>query len=199
MAAGQGKQAKVLRTGELERLLRHVAHSRYPERDRVMVLLSFKAGLRAKEIAGLRWAMVTDASGDLTDSIALPNSASKGKGGGRTIPLHGALREALAALKEVRGDKARPSLPVVHSERADGYSPNAVAVWFHTRFADIGADGASSHSGRRTFITTAAKKIVEAGGSLRDIQELAGHASLATTQRYIQGDTEAKRKVIALI
>jgi integrase/recombinase XerD len=59
--------------------------------------------------------------------------------------------------------------------------------------------GASSHSGRRTFITNAAKKIVEAGGSLRDVQELAGHASLATTQRYIQGDTEAKHKVVALI
>ena len=95
--------------------------------------------------------------------------------------------------------KARPHLPIVYSERADGYSANAVAVWFHTRFAEIGIEGASSHSGRRTFITTAAKKIIEAGGSLRDIQELAGHASLATTQRYIQGDSQAKRKVIALL
>jgi site-specific recombinase XerC len=40
--------------------------------------------------------------------------------------------------------------------------------------------------------------IVEAGGSLRDVQELAGHASLATTQRYIQGDTDAKRMVVDL-
>jgi integrase len=196
---GQGKQAKVLRNGELERLLRHVAHSRYPERDRVMVLLSFKAGLRAKEIAGLTWSMVTDASGEIADSIALPNSASKGQGGGRTIPLHSALRESLGALKDARGDKVRPNLPVNHSERADGYGANAVAVWFHGRLAECGIEGASSHSGRRTFITAAAKKIVEAGGSLRDVQELAGHASLATTQRYIQGDTEAKRKVIGLI
>ena len=202
--AGQGKQAKVLRNGELERLLRHVAHSRYPERDRVMVLLSFKAGLRAKEIAGLTWSMVTDASGDLADCISLPNSASKGKGGGRTIPLHRGLREALGALKAIGGARVQPSLPVVYSERskgvaAKGYGANAVAVWFHTRLAECGIEGASSHSGRRTFITSAAKKIVEAGGSLRDIQELAGHASLATTQRYIQGDSEAKRKVIGLI
>jgi integrase len=68
-----------------------------------------------------------------------------------------------------------------------------------TIFREIGLEGASSHSGRRTFVTAAAKKIVEAGGSLRDVQELAGHTSLATTQRYIQGDAAAKRKVIELI
>ena len=196
---GQGKQAKVLRKAELQRLLNHVSHTRHPERDRVMVLLSFKAGLRAKEISRLTWSMVTDATGGLVESISLPNKASKGKGGGRTIPLHNDLRAALASLKAVRGERVRPYLPVVYSERADGYSANAVAVWFLTRFREIGVEGASSHSGRRTFITAAAKKITEAGGSLRDIQELAGHSSLATTQRYIQGDTAAKRNVIALI
>ena len=196
---GEGKQAKVLRKSELQRFLNHVSHTRHPERDRVMVLLSFKAGLRAKEIASLTWSMLTTATGELADAIALPNRASKGKGGGRTIPLHNDLRAALASLKAVREDKDRPHLPVIYSERADGYSANAVAVWFLTRFREIGVEGASSHSGRRTFITAAAKKITEAGGSLRDIQELAGHSSLATTQRYIQGDTAAKRNVIALI
>jgi integrase len=196
---GQGKQAKTLRTAELRRLLNYVSQSRHPERDHVMILLSFKAGLRAKEIAGIRWSMVTDAGGELADVISLPNAASKGKSGGRTIPLHDDLRNALARLRAVRGEKARPNLPVIYSERADGYSANSVAVWFHTRFAELGIEGASSHSGRRTFITGVAKKITEAGGSLRDVQELAGHASLATTQRYIQGDTAAKRKVIALI
>ncbi len=67
---------------------------------------------------------------------------------------------------------------------------------FHRLYQDLGFSGASSHSGRRTFITRIAKKIVEAGGSLRDVQELAGHASLATTQRYIQGDSAAKRHVV---
>src|SRR5438045_3785381 len=125
---GQGKQAKVLRKSELQRLLNHVSHSRHPERDRVMVLLSFKAGLRAKEIAGLTWSMVTSATGELADAISLPNRASKGKNGGRTIPLHNDIRAALASLKATRGDKVRPHLPVVYSERADGYCANAVAV-----------------------------------------------------------------------
>lgn len=196
---GQGKQAKMLRPNELRRLLDRVSHTRYPERDRVTVLLSFKAGLRAKEIAGLTWSMITDPSGGIADHIALPNRASKGKGGGRSIPMHSELQRALTSLKAVRGDCARPHLPVVYSERADGYSANAIAVWFRTRYAEIGIEGASSHSGRRTFITAAARKITEAGGSLRDVQQLAGHASLATTQAYIEGHAEAKRKVIGLI
>ena len=45
----------------------------------------------------------------------------------------------------------------------------------------------------------AARKVSQVGGSLRDVQELAGHTSLAMTQRYIEGDTEAKRKLVALI
>lgn len=189
----------MLRKSELQRLLNHVSHTRHPERDRVTVLLSFKSGLRAKEIAGLTWSMVTDATGELADAISLPNKASKGRNGGRTIPLHNELRDALVSLKAVRGDRVRPHLPVVYSERADGYSPNAVAVWFLTRFREIGIEGASSHSGRRSFITALAKRITEAGGSIRDVQELAGHSSLATTQRYIQGDSAAKRNVIGLI
>src|SRR6267154_2159471 len=115
---GQGKQAKVLRARELQRLLDHVSHSRHPERDRVMVLLSFKAGLRACEVASLTWSMVTDTTGDLADAISLPNKASKGRNGGRTIPLHNELRAALGGLKALREEKARPHLPVVYSERA---------------------------------------------------------------------------------
>jgi integrase/recombinase XerC len=200
---GQGKQAKVLTEAQVRAVLNHLDHhSRYPDRDHVMVLLSVKAGLRAKEIACLTWAMVSDASGEVGEAIHLPNVASKGKGGGRTIPLNSELRAALVALrgrKRPWREQAGPADQVIHSERARGYSAAAVAVWFHRLYSELGFTGASSHSGRRTFITRAAKKIVEAGGSLRDVQELAGHSSLATTQRYIQGDTDAKRKVVGLI
>ena len=91
-----------------------------------------------------------------------------------------------------------PADHIIHSERDASMSPGAVQVWFHRLYQDLGFAGASSHSGRRTFITRTAKKIVEAGGSLRDVQELAGHTSLSTTQRYIQGDTAAKRRVVDL-
>jgi integrase len=143
--------------------------------------------------------MVTDAEGTIGDAIHLTNSASKGKGGGRTIPLNAALREAPMSLQRARGNEAGPSLRAIHSERGEGYSAASVQVWFARLYGKLGFTGASSHSGRRTFITRAARKIIEAGGSLRDVQELAGHAGLATTQRYIAGDNDAKRKVLALI
>ncbi len=76
---------------------------------------------------------------------------------------------------------------------------NSVAHWFKRYYASLGFDGCSSHSGRRTFITGAARRVSEAGGSLRDVQQLAGHASLQTTQRYVEGSTDAKRRLVAMI
>jgi len=142
------------------------------------------------------WAMVTDAEGNVGDALHLSNGASKGKKGGRTVPLNKELRSALIALKATRNVEAGDR--IIHSERDLGMSAGAVQVWFHRLYKELGFEGASSHSGRRTFVTRCAKNIVAAGGSLRDVQELAGHASLATTQRYIQGDSAAKRRVVDL-
>jgi integrase/recombinase XerD len=194
---GQGKQAKILSDAQVRAALAACDGRRYPLRDRVMILLSVRAGLRAKEISCLKWGMVTDAEGQVSDALHLPNKASKGANGGRTIPLHAELRTALVALKETRNVDADDR--VIFSERTIGMSPTAVQIWFHRHFHALGFAGASSHSGRRTFVTKLAKKIVEAGGSLKDVQELAGHASLSTTQRYIQGSNDAKRRVMALI
>lgn len=196
MGEGLGKQAKILAEAQIRAALGAIKTRRYPERDRVMVLLSVRAGLRAKEIALATWSMATDAEGNVGDALHLSNGASKGKKGGRTIPLRAELREALIALKAIRNPD--PSDRIIHSERDIGMSPIAVQVWFHRLYQSLGFVGASSHSGRRTFVTRCAKKIIEAGGSLRDVQELAGHASLATTQRYIQGDSAAKRRVVEM-
>src|SRR5229473_3275868 len=117
--SGQGKQAKILSEAQIRAALGQVERSRY--RDRAMILLSVKAGLRAKEIASLTWGMVTDAEGAIGDAIHLSNSASKGKHGGRTIPLNAALREALMNLKAVREDDAQPTKRIIHSERGEGY------------------------------------------------------------------------------
>jgi integrase/recombinase XerC len=195
----QGKQAKIVSPTQERAILGYLATTRYPSRDRVMFLLSMKAGLRAKEIASLTWAMVTDAAGQIAEALQLQNRASKGKTGGRTIPLHPDLQAAITALQTACGEMATPERSVLFSERGGGLSPATVRLWFHRLYTALHMDGCSSHSGRRTFITRAARKVSQVGGSLRDVQDLAGHTSLAMTQRYIEGDTEAKRKLVALL
>jgi len=195
----QGKQAKIVSPTQERAIVGYLDTTRYPARDRVMFLLSMKAGLRAKEIASLTWAMVTDAAGQVSETIHLENRASKGKTGGRTIPMHPDIHAALVALQAWCGDTVRPDRSIIFSERGGGLSPATVRLWFHRLYTSLKMDGCSSHSGRRTFITRAARKVSQVGGSLRDVQELAGHTSLAMTQRYIEGDTEAKRKLVALL
>jgi integrase/recombinase XerD len=194
----QGRQAKILTPRQETAILRHLDTTRYPERDRVLFLLSLKAGMRAKEIAALTWAMVTDAEGRVGDVIALENRASKGNSG-RLIPMHPLLRDALTTLHSVRGEEVCSARPVIYSERGLGLSAATVRLWFHRLYHTLGMTGCSSHSGRRTFITRAARKVSEVGGSVRDVQQLAGHASMQTTQRYIEGDSDAKRKLVHLV
>jgi integrase len=112
-----GKQAKIISDKQVRAVLTELDTRRYPLRDRLMFLLSMKAGMRAVEIASVTWSMVTDAEGEICDVIALENRASKGKVGGRHIPMHPEIKAALMVLRRERGDKARPDWPVIHSER----------------------------------------------------------------------------------
>ena len=192
------KQAKTLTKPQIDAVLGYLAKTRYPLRDRVIFLLSVKAGLRAKEIASLTWAMVTDAEGALTDVISLTDIASKGRGG-RVIPISKDLRAALVALKAEADKATRPSPFVVISERAGRTSSYAIVNKFAAWYRALGFSGASSHSGRRTAITQWARKISTVGGSLRDVQMLAGHSALSTTQRYIESDGLAQRRVVELV
>jgi integrase/recombinase XerD len=127
----QGKQAKMVRPTQERAMLGSLATTRSPPRDRVLCLLAIKAGLRAKAIALLTWAMVTDTDGQIADAIALQNRASKAKTGGRTIPLHPEVSAALVALHTWRGDAADPDRPVLVSERGGGLSPATVRLGFH--------------------------------------------------------------------
>jgi integrase len=190
----RGKQARILSNDNLDDLLLFAEISRHPLRNKVVVLLSAKAGLRAGEIARLTWAMVTDPAGAISIVLELPDSAAK-KGSGRVIPLHEDLRAALAGWRAA----AQSTDPVIVSERGGPMTPQSVVVWFANAYRVIGLDGCSSHSGRRTFVTRAARLAHHAGGSLRDVQLLAGHRSIQTTQRYIDGDTDAQRKLVSMI
>src|SRR5581483_5235280 len=117
------------------------------------------------------------------------------KGSGRAIPIHPNLAAALIAWR-----LAKPrSHYVIESQRRGPMMPLSIVVWFNRAFKNVGLTGCSSHSGRRTFVTRAARLAHKAGGSLRDVQLLAGRRSIQTTQRYIDGDTDAQRSLVAMI
>jgi integrase len=189
-----GKQAQRLTPPMLKRMLRYAAKTAFPLRDRVMILLSVKAGLRACEIAGLEWTMVLDAQGRVSDTIHVCDVIAK-KRGGRRIPMHPDLRHALERLAR----SSEPIGPVIRSYRGSHLRPNSVVNWFAVLFAELGFEGCSSHSGRRSFITVAARNIHRSGCSLRDVQLLAGHRSIQTTESYIDGDTCGQRKLVRFV
>jgi integrase/recombinase XerD len=189
-----GKQAKILSDQHIEDLLFFAGNTRQPDRNCAIVLLSMKAGLRAAEIAKLTWDMVVGPSGQISTTIELHDDAAK-MGSGRTIPIHGRLRDALLSIAQ----RHPTSGPVILSERGGPMTPLSIVVWFARAYDALGLEGCSSHSGRRTFITRAARAVHKAGGSLRDVQLLAGHRSIQTTQRYIDGDTDAQRRLVSLI
>jgi integrase len=189
-----GKQAKILHDQQINDLLIFASATRNPLRNKLIVLLSVKAGLRAGEIAGLTWDMVLNPAGEVGQAIELHDCIAK-KNSGRRIPIHPTLRTALTAWCLLTGGAGR----VVRSERGDAMSPVSIVNWFALAYRAVGLAGCSSHSGRRTFITRAARLVHKAGGSLRDVQLLAGHRSIQTTQRYIDGDTDVQRKLVAMI
>ena len=143
----------------------------------------------------LTWQMLTEPTGEIGSSLELQDRVAK-KGSGRAIPIHPELHAALVKL-------ARLTLvlegPIIRSERGGPMTPVSIVCWFANAYRAIGLQGCSSHSGRRTFITRAARLVHHAGASLRDVQLMAGHRSIQTTQRYIDGDTDAQRKLVSLI
>jgi integrase len=189
-----GKQAKILSDQQTRCLLVFASTTRNPRRNRLILLLSLKAGLRAGEIAKLTWDMVVGPTGEIGHAIELRDCATKKKSG-RLIPIHPSLRTALAAWRKMTTGTG----PVIRSERGGPMTPVSIVNWFAIAYRAVGLTGCSSHSGRRTFITRAARLVHKAGGSLRDVQLLAGHRSIQTTQRYIDGDTDAQRKLVAMI
>lgn len=196
-----GKQAKVLSKQQTDAVLGYVGNRINGLRDQTIFLLSVRAGLRAKEISCLKWSMITTPDGQIGDLINLTDIASKGNSG-RIIPinkqLHGYLVRLLAMERTKHGFDFATS-NVITTQRRKSTSPQAIVNMFFHWYHELGLNGCSSHSGRRTFITNAAKKISTVGGSIRDVQVLAGHSSLQTTQRYIDGDTDARRKIVELI
>ena len=166
------KKAKTLNKSQQLALVKYLETTRHSKRNIVIFNLSFKAGLR-----------------------------SKGKSGGREIFLNKELKKSLVDLFEIQKDKRNFDLGdrIIQSQRSKIVSSFVIGNTMKTWFKEMGLIGCSSHSGRRTAITELARKVTSVGGSLKDVQQFAGHSSLVITQQYIDINETASRKMVDLL
>ena len=186
------KQARTLTDKQLKMVLWHCATRRHAARDRCIIMFSFLAGLRAKELAALTVANVCDDRGEMRDEFLLAANQTKGRNARRVYISSRLKKELETYLKSVQ---LRPICAALfQSQKGAAFSANTMCQLFLNIYSACGIDGASSHSGRRTFITTLAGK----GVSVRVLAELAGHSSIAVTQRYIDVNEAQMKAAVEL-
>ena len=187
------KQAKTLTAQNLKQVLDYVAQHKHALRNRTMLLVTHYAGMRVGEVSYLRYADVVDDVGKIRDEIQLEPTQTKGRHA-RTVFVNAKLKRELEAY--VRNHMpTNPNAPLFYTQKREGFTPNTLAQHFHYLYKRAGIAGGSSHSGRRTFITTLANK----GVSVRLLASLVRHANIATTQRYIDVNDDMKRQAVELV
>lgn len=187
------RQAQTLKDAEIKRVLAYCATRQHSARDTTIVVFSINAGLRAKELAALRIGDVFDELGAVRSSFVLAAEQTKGKRT-RTVYLNKVLQRQLAQYSTSLRTKV-PTAPLFQSQKGNFFSPNTMCQLLLHIYKTCSLKDASSHSGRRTFITRLASK----GVGVRVLAELAGHSSIATTQRYIDVNAEQLANAVELV
>jgi len=186
-------QAKTLTPEEVEQVLAYIASHSLAQRNRLMFLMGLWSGMRVGEIASLCLRDVRNANGSAKAEVRLSAEQTKGRQP-RTVFLPQKLRDELQAYLDLRG--SAPDIhPLFVTAGRKAFSANVMAQHFYWLFRRAGVAGASSHSMRRSFITTLASK----GIGVRVLASLAGHRSIAVTQRYIDVNDAMKRNAVELV
>ena len=196
-------QAKVLNERELRKVLNHCNTYSHASRNRAMLLCTHLAGMRVGEVAAIRIRDVLGADGLVMDEIALSAQQTKGTQA-RTVLVPKKLRDELTTylqqrfgLRDLRAvtqtDTQRALFPTQKNPKR-GFTANTLCQLMHKIYKDAQIS-ASSHSGRRGFIT----KLADKGVGVRVLMALAGHKSIATTQRYIELNPTIMRGAVELI
>ena len=190
-------QAKVLSEQELKRALAVVAARRHAARDRLALLLTHWAGMRVCEVAALLRERVITSRGEVLEEWTLSAEQTKGNKG-RVVYANSKLRKEVEAYLKNHPTDCMTD-PVLVSQKGNrkrkGFSANTLCQLINGIYREAGLQGASSHSGRRGYITTLANHSV----GIKTIMELAGHRQMSTTQRYISVTPEQKRRAVELI
>lgn len=186
-------QAKSLTQAEMKQILGSIALGKHAARNRAMFLTTALAGLRVGEVAALRYGDVVDETGRVKDEFRLLPKQTKGNQA-RTVFISERLRKELQAYVDGR-TWSHGSAPLFYTQKRAGFSPNTLAQQFISIYRRANVHGASSHSGRRSFITNLANK----GIGVRLLASLAGHKSVAVTLRYIDCNDDMKRNAVNLV
>jgi integrase/recombinase XerD len=191
------KQAKTLTITELRRVLDYTATRKHSARNRALLMTTHLSGMRVGEVASLRNSDVLDVEGNIRTEIRLSAEQTKGNEA-RVVFVNDKLRKELELYTRFMDKtKINPLLKFFYSQKrtSDGFTANTLTQFFHYLYKRAGVDGASSHSGRRTFITNLASK----GVGVRVLMSLAGHKNISTTQAYIDVNDDMKRKAVELV
>jgi len=196
-------QAKVLNEKEIRKVLLYIAAHKHSARNRAMFLLTTNCGLRVKEVSQLRLSNILNSEGKIREEFFLSVEQTKGSKG-RTIYLSKKMQEELHNYLSIRfklddllavtyTDTSRALFPSQQNNNR-GFSPSTLCQHFHYLYKNAKVDGASSHSGRRGFITNLANK----GVSVRLLMELVGHSSMSITEKDIDVNPKMLRASVEL-
>lgn len=193
----EGK-ARVLTEAEFKRLLLIAKDGQMPLRNIAMIYCSFGLGLRVKEIASLKISDVFDTRLQVMEEINLKRAMTKGEKQ-RHVYIHHkkialALKEHLDCLREQEGGHFSYEGWLFKTQRHSRFHPDVLQKWFRKLYDKAGIKGASSHSGRRTFIT----RLIEQGADIKAVSNLAGHANITTTAGYVDSNPDRLKRLASL-
>lgn len=191
--AREGK-AKVLTPEEFKRLLIVATSGQFPERNTAIIYCSFGLGLRAKEIAALTIGDIADENLMLLDEVNLRRSMTKGQKQRQIYLSNKKVRTALSTYLNSL-NKPRLASPLFQTQRKSRFTPNVLQKWFGAMYEKAGIVGASSHSGRRTFIT----RLIEQGIDIKAVSRLSGHSNISTTAIYVDDNPERLKRISEMV
>ena len=188
-------QARALNAAEMEQVLAHVNAGRHAHRNRCFILLTHLAGMRVGEVASLRWVDVLTADGHIKEEIRLLPEMTKGKHA-RTVFISTRLRQELQRYADIYRRSAPLECPLFYSQKdaRKGFTANSLTQTVAKLYRGAGLDGATSHSGRRSFLTNLANK----GTAIHLLRTLAGHRSISTTATYLYSSPTQLKAAVEL-
>ena len=192
MGKERGK-ARVLTSAEFKRVVKMQESNKHSLRNITCLYISFYLMLRAKEIANLKISTFVDKTGNLKNEILLKSSMTKGAKQRRVYLTNEKIRKVVSDYLDMRKrtDTYHLDSPLILSQKGGNFTPDTMQQLFGRMFAQVGLEGARSHSGRRTGAT----RLIENGVSIRNIQVLLGHSSISSTIIYLQENPAVLGKI----